>query len=71
MTMIKDLTLRKKLSLIFFLIALIRKVYICLTTTNCKGCAYEQLCDQESEDLCHLITALSLRIKRYIVKEEA
>lgn len=69
--MIKDLTLRKKLSLIFFLVSLIRKIYICLTTTNCTGCQYKQMCDSESEELCNLITAISMRLKRYIIKEEA
>lgn len=69
--MIKDLTFRKKLSLIFFLFSLIRKIYICLTTTDCTGCQYKQLCDKESEELCHLITSISMRLKRYLIKEEA
>lgn len=65
-----NLTLRKKFSLIFFLISLIRRVYVCLTQTGCKGCEFEQMCDEESEMICRLVQSVSISVRDYILSKE-
>lgn len=69
--MLGKLTLKKKFSLILFLLNLIKQVYVCLTTTNCNGCVYESLCDDADQEICNLINGIATRIFRYYQKKEA
>lgn len=68
--MFEKLTFRKKWSILLFLIFLIRRVYVCLTQQNCKGCEYKQMCDDESLSLCSLVTNVAFRVREYMLTKE-
>ena len=68
--MISDLTWRKKVSLILFLLSLFRQVYVCLTRSNCEGCTYEQVCTDSDEKMCSLIHGIAKRISCYFADKE-
>lgn len=68
--MLEKLTIRKKWSILLFLIFLIRRVYVCLTADSCKGCEYKQMCDDESLFLCSLVTNVAYRVREYMLAKE-
>lgn len=66
---LENMNFRKKFALIIFLLSLIRRVYVCLTTESCKVCQFAARCEEESDELFNLVSAISMRVRRYIIKE--
>lgn len=65
----ENLTFRKKFALVIFLVTLIRRVYVCLTTNGCDNCKYADRCEEDTDEMFDLVSAISMRVRRYMIKE--